>query len=79
MLRISQCLDNQLIDGGMVVSPMHRPHLSPQKHYFFFSMFPVLISVYMIELPIYIQIQISVGTPLQGFSSFPLGNVGIVS
>jgi hypothetical protein len=28
-----------------VVSPTHRPHFTPQKHYFFLLMFPVLISV----------------------------------
>jgi hypothetical protein len=43
MLRISHCLDNQLIDGGKVVSPTHQPHFTPQK--FFFFNFPVLISV----------------------------------
>jgi hypothetical protein len=31
MLRIPHCLDNRLIDGGKVVSPMHRPLLySPE-------------------------------------------------
>jgi hypothetical protein len=35
--------DNRLIDGGKVVGPKHRPHFTPQKHYFL--MFPVLISV----------------------------------
>jgi hypothetical protein len=44
MLRIPHYLNNQLIDGGKVVSPTHQPHFTPQKHYFFF-MFPVLISV----------------------------------
>jgi hypothetical protein len=34
MLRISQCIDSQLTDGGKVVSPTHRPHFSPKKHYF---------------------------------------------
>jgi hypothetical protein len=34
MLRISHCLDNQLIDGGKVVSPKHRPYFTPQKYYF---------------------------------------------
>jgi hypothetical protein len=33
--RIPHCLDNHLIDGGKVVSPTHRPHFTPQKHYFF--------------------------------------------
>jgi hypothetical protein len=27
-------LDNRLTDGGKVVSPMHRPHFTPQKLYF---------------------------------------------
>jgi hypothetical protein len=27
-------LDNRLTDGGKVVSPAHRPHYTPQKHYF---------------------------------------------
>jgi hypothetical protein len=35
MLRIPHCLDNRLIDGRKVVSPTHRPHFTPQKHYFF--------------------------------------------
>jgi hypothetical protein len=26
-------LDNWLTDGGKVVSPMHRPHSAPQKHF----------------------------------------------
>jgi hypothetical protein len=37
MLRVAHCLDNRLIDGGKVVSPTHRPHFTPQKHYFFVS------------------------------------------
>jgi hypothetical protein len=32
MLRIPHCLDNRLIDGGKIVSPLHRPHSIPQKH-----------------------------------------------
>jgi hypothetical protein len=35
MLRIAHCLDNRLTDGGKVVSPTHRPHFTPQKHYYF--------------------------------------------
>jgi hypothetical protein len=35
MLRILHCVDNQLIDGGKVISPMHRPCSTPQKRYFF--------------------------------------------
>jgi hypothetical protein len=27
-------LDNQLADGGKVVSPTHRPHFTSQEHYF---------------------------------------------
>jgi hypothetical protein len=34
MLRIPHCLDNRLTDGGKVVSPMHRPCSTSQKHYF---------------------------------------------
>jgi hypothetical protein len=34
ILRIPHCLDNRLADGGEVVSPMHRPHSTHQKHYF---------------------------------------------
>jgi hypothetical protein len=34
MLRIQHCLDNRLTDGGKVVSLMHRPCSTPQKHYF---------------------------------------------
>jgi hypothetical protein len=30
-------LDNQLTDGGKVVSPMHRPRSTPQKHYLYAS------------------------------------------
>jgi hypothetical protein len=29
-------LDNQLIDGGKVVSLTHPPHFTPQKHYYFY-------------------------------------------
>jgi hypothetical protein len=36
MLRITHCLDNQLTDGGKVVSPTHRPHFAPQKHHYFY-------------------------------------------
>jgi hypothetical protein len=43
MLRVPHCLDNRLTDGGKVVSPTHQPHLTPQKHYYFFNV-PVLIS-----------------------------------
>jgi hypothetical protein len=35
MLRIPHCLDNQLTDGGSVVSPTHRLHITPWKHYYF--------------------------------------------
>jgi hypothetical protein len=35
MLRIQHCLDNRLTDGGKVVSPMNRPHSTPEKHYYF--------------------------------------------
>jgi hypothetical protein len=35
MSRIPHCLDNRLIDGDKVVSPTHRPHLTPQTHFFF--------------------------------------------
>jgi hypothetical protein len=35
MLRIAHSLDNQLTDGGKAVSPTHRPHFTPQKHYYF--------------------------------------------
>jgi hypothetical protein len=31
MLRIPNCLDHRLTDGG----PTHRPHFTPQKHYYF--------------------------------------------
>jgi hypothetical protein len=37
MLRITHCLDSRLTDGGEVVSFMHRPPSTPQKHYFFAS------------------------------------------
>jgi hypothetical protein len=33
ILRIPHCLDNRLIDGGKFVSPMHRPNVTPQKHF----------------------------------------------
>jgi hypothetical protein len=42
--RIPHCLDNQIIDGGKVVSPTYRPHFTPPQT-FFFLMFPVLIYV----------------------------------
>jgi hypothetical protein len=32
----THCLDNRLTDGGKVVSPTHRPHFTPQKHYYFY-------------------------------------------
>jgi hypothetical protein len=31
---LSRPLDNRLTDGVKVVSPTHRPHVTPQKHYF---------------------------------------------
>jgi hypothetical protein len=31
---LQHCLDSRLTDGGKVVSPTHRPHSTPQKHYF---------------------------------------------
>jgi hypothetical protein len=34
MLRILHCLDNQLTDGGKVISPTHRPRSTLQKHCF---------------------------------------------
>jgi hypothetical protein len=34
MIKIRRCLDNQLTDGGKVVSPMHRPRSTPQKNHF---------------------------------------------
>jgi hypothetical protein len=36
MLRIPQCLDNRLTDGGKVVSPTHPSHSTPQKHYYLY-------------------------------------------
>jgi hypothetical protein len=36
MLRISNCLDYRLTDGGKVVSPTHRPQFTPQKRYYFY-------------------------------------------
>jgi hypothetical protein len=36
MLRIPYCPDNLLTDGGKVVNPTHRPHFTPQKHYYFY-------------------------------------------
>jgi hypothetical protein len=33
MLMISHCLDNQLTDGGKVVSLTQRPRSSPWKHF----------------------------------------------
>jgi hypothetical protein len=34
--RLGTCgLDNRLTDGVKVVSPTHRPHFNPQKHYYF--------------------------------------------
>jgi hypothetical protein len=37
MLRIPNCLDSRLTDGGETVSPTHWPHSTPQKHFFFSS------------------------------------------
>jgi hypothetical protein len=34
MLSIPHCVDNQLTDGGKVVSPTHPPHFTPHKHYY---------------------------------------------
>jgi hypothetical protein len=31
MLKIPQCLDNRLTDGGRVVNVMRQPHSTPQK------------------------------------------------
>jgi hypothetical protein len=36
MLRIPYSLDSRFRDGGMVVSPTHPPHFTPQKHYYFY-------------------------------------------
>jgi hypothetical protein len=36
MLRTPHCLDNRLTDGDKVFSPTHRPHFTPQKHYYFY-------------------------------------------
>jgi hypothetical protein len=36
MLRIPHCLGNGHTDGGKVVSPTHRPHFTPEKHYYFY-------------------------------------------
>jgi hypothetical protein len=36
ILRIPHCPDSRLTDGGKVVSPMHRPYFTPQKHYYFY-------------------------------------------
>jgi hypothetical protein len=33
VLRIPHCLGNRLTDGGEVVSPTHRPHFTPHKHF----------------------------------------------
>jgi hypothetical protein len=33
MIKIPHCLDNGLTDGSNVVSPTHRPHSTPQKHF----------------------------------------------
>jgi hypothetical protein len=35
MLMFSHFLDSRLTDGGKVVSPTHRPHFTPHKHYYF--------------------------------------------
>jgi hypothetical protein len=35
MLRIPHSLDNPQTDGSKVVSPMHWPQFTPQKHYYF--------------------------------------------
>jgi hypothetical protein len=45
MLSNPHCLDSRFIEGDKVVSLTHRPHFTPQKHYFYFLMFPVHISV----------------------------------
>jgi hypothetical protein len=34
MLRIPRCLDNRFTDGAEVVRLTHRPHSTPQKHFF---------------------------------------------
>jgi hypothetical protein len=34
ILRILHCVDNWLTDGGKVVSPMHWPRFTLEKHYF---------------------------------------------
>jgi hypothetical protein len=33
VLRVPHCLDNQLTDGGKVVSPTYWPQFTRQKHY----------------------------------------------
>jgi hypothetical protein len=37
LLRIPYCLDNWLTDRGEFVSPTHRLHSTPQKHYYFYA------------------------------------------
>jgi hypothetical protein len=34
MLRIPYCLESGLTDSSKTISPTHRPHSTPQKHYF---------------------------------------------
>jgi hypothetical protein len=43
MLRVPHCLDNWLVDGSKVVSPMHWRAILPRNIIIF--VFPVLISV----------------------------------
>jgi hypothetical protein len=37
MLRIPQCLDNQIMDGGKVVSPTHQLLFTPRTLFFYVS------------------------------------------
>jgi hypothetical protein len=37
MLRTPHCIDSRLTDGGKVVSHLHRPGTTPQKHYLYGS------------------------------------------
>jgi hypothetical protein len=46
MLRIPHCLDNQLTDDSKDVIPMHRPHFTPQKHYFSVSVIKIIVQVH---------------------------------
>jgi hypothetical protein len=65
MLRIPQCLDIRLTDGGKVVSPTHRQNFTSQKHYYFYVMQATLKH----EESCAIMLELFIGTRMSKYSN----------